>query len=492
MPSFNSKSSTSRSHHDDQQLPSIASGLQQGARTLGAVASPNITTGASGTSTSTPAESATNITGSSTTRGRQDSYTFLSQRPEESPRMMADSAQQMSNTINNNQQQYAQSVPHTPTHISQSQTPSSSHGAQPFSPQSHSHFQPNSQSHAAVGIGGGGGSTTGGSRQRDSAAPNIHLHQATPQSSSFASPPLLSSSSMSSPSAGSAANVPSILQPGTASSRSGASSTTYPAPKTIPTMPPINTNQPQYTPSARPSLNPQHSHSRSSPAGLDQKYIPFNATTPTNKPYSPQTPSMAASHSPLGLSDIRPRMAPEFGNETYSTHHIYDHPPLQTKCNYLAPWPTYAYDWCKWPVHNGNSCGKMAVASYLEDPHNFVHLPPPPTLCHLPASVYLTSVPIRFKSSTLTLSPKRSPLPALQPTAWTSSRSPRPLAPTLSLASLGNLRLPQSNPPTSWPPRETISACGHYHSPSSLSSPIPSIAPLRPILAILPPRSCSH
>ena len=42
--------------------------------------------------------------------------------------------------------------------------------------------------------------------------------------------------------------------------------------------------------------------------------------------------------------------------------------------SYLAPWATYAYDWCKWPVNGGSSCGKMAVGSYLEDPHNFIQI----------------------------------------------------------------------------------------------------------------------
>ena len=45
-----------------------------------------------------------------------------------------------------------------------------------------------------------------------------------------------------------------------------------------------------------------------------------------------------------------------------------------TNSNYLAPFPTYAYDWCKWPVMGGSGAGKMAVASYLEDPHNFIQV----------------------------------------------------------------------------------------------------------------------
>lgn len=45
-----------------------------------------------------------------------------------------------------------------------------------------------------------------------------------------------------------------------------------------------------------------------------------------------------------------------------------------TNSNYLAPWPVFAFDWCKYPVTQGNSAGKMAIGSYLEDPHNFVRL----------------------------------------------------------------------------------------------------------------------
>ena len=44
--------------------------------------------------------------------------------------------------------------------------------------------------------------------------------------------------------------------------------------------------------------------------------------------------------------------------------------------NYLAPWPVFAFDWCKWGVPGGNSAGKIALGSYLEDTHNFVSPPP--------------------------------------------------------------------------------------------------------------------
>jgi WD repeat-containing protein 68 len=42
-----------------------------------------------------------------------------------------------------------------------------------------------------------------------------------------------------------------------------------------------------------------------------------------------------------------------------------------TMSNYLAPWVLYAFDWCKWQP-GGNSAGKVAIGSYLEDGHNFV------------------------------------------------------------------------------------------------------------------------
>jgi WD repeat-containing protein 68 len=185
---------------------------------------------------------------------------------------------------------------------------------------------------------------------------NIHLQQATPSSQ---------------PQQHNMSNLPNTLLPGasSSSSRPPTAATTYSAPQTIPTMPPpINTNQQQYTPRP-PTLNAQHSHSRSSPAGMDQKYIAFSST-PT-KSYNSVTPS--SSHSPLGLADIRPRTNSDLLNRHGSqSAAMYDYAPSQTNCSYTAPWAAYSFDWCKWPVPNGNSCGKMAIGSYLEDPHNFV------------------------------------------------------------------------------------------------------------------------
>lgn len=53
---------------------------------------------------------------------------------------------------------------------------------------------------------------------------------------------------------------------------------------------------------------------------------------------------------------------------------LFNYSDAPTNSNYLAPFATYAYDWCKWPVMGGSGAGKMAVGSYLEDPHNFIQI----------------------------------------------------------------------------------------------------------------------
>lgn len=152
----------------------------------------------------------------------------------------------------------------------------------------------------------------------------------------------------------------------------------------------INTNQQQYTtlPTRSNTMSnnqgqPSHSYSRSSPAGLqDHKYIPFSASSSSNQPdlpppkypqtpqqrnYAPLTPGAGPSHSPLVLDQIRPRANSTLNDE----FHAYG--DLQaTNSNYVAPWAVFAFDWCKYPTLGGNSAGKMAIGSYLEDPHNFV------------------------------------------------------------------------------------------------------------------------
>ena len=184
-------------------------------------------------------------------------------------------------------------------------------------------------------------------------------------------------------------SLPGALQPG---SRPGPSSANT-APSAVPILPQISTQPQSYqTPSTATTVSHAHSYSRSSPAGLDQqKYVPFVNTpeeskfaSPTTQRYAAsQTPQGGSSYSPLGLADIRPRAdsgmsdGPPSANP-YSPENHYSSP---TNCNYLAPWAIYAFDWCKWPAQQnglGDSAGKMAIGSYLEDGHNFVSVR---TLC---------------------------------------------------------------------------------------------------------------
>ena len=207
-----------------------------------------------------------------------------------------------------------------------------------------------------------------------SAAPAFNVQQATPQGGSQPSSVV--------PSNASANNVPGALQP--------AGGLTRPAPissysaSAVPPMQ-IQTNAQQYTqtPSRSSTL---HSHSRSSPTGMDgaQKYIPFNQTptqTPTGITSNPkaynlshtQTPA-GPSHSPLNLTDIRSRAVSDANEGAAGTSTIFSYSDAPTNSNYLAPFATYAYDWCKWPLAGGPGAGKMAVGSYLEDPHNFIQI----------------------------------------------------------------------------------------------------------------------
>ncbi|KZM19835.1 uncharacterized protein EKO05_0004231 [Ascochyta rabiei] len=201
-------------------------------------------------------------------------------------------------------------------------------------------------------------------------APNISLQQATPQGSHY----------------GASAALPGSLQP---AQRPGPSSA-----NTAPTVPTqsIVSNANSYTLPTRSNTISQsqhpssHTYSRSSPAGMgpDQKYIPFSntpeqskytATTPSQK-YYPSTPTTNASHSPLGLADIRPRANSSMDPEGLGAGNTFvsEQNKTPSNSNYLAPWSIYAYDWCKWNVSGGNSAGKMAVGSYIEDNHNFIRI----------------------------------------------------------------------------------------------------------------------
>ncbi|MDI1491004.1 MAG: hypothetical protein OHK93_002209 [Ramalina farinacea] len=159
-------------------------------------------------------------------------------------------------------------------------------------------------------------------------------------------------------------------------------------PQSIPSLPPMP-NPNQQASSSRPSTgNHSHSYSRSSPAGLDQqKYAPFPATpessskyssTPTNR-YAPSQPGQGDTlYSPLGLADIRSGIDAGLSDPASANPYSSDsYPNVATNSNYLAPWPVYAFDWCKWPIQNqqrGNSAGKMAIGSYVEDGHNFIQI----------------------------------------------------------------------------------------------------------------------
>ena len=202
-------------------------------------------------------------------------------------------------------------------------------------------------------------------------APEINLHQATPQGSHY-----------SNPSAGS--SLPGSLQPG----RPGPSASMT-APSTIPTLPQMQTPHQQHTSSSRPStgstLSHAHTYSRSSPAGMDTpKYSPFvntpesakYASPPSHKYTSSQTLQNDSTYSPLGLADIRPLGESGLdGPQSVNPSSNDGFPTFPTNSNYLAPWAIYAFDWCKWPVQqssSGDSAGKMAIGSYVEDGHNFV------------------------------------------------------------------------------------------------------------------------
>ena len=208
-----------------------------------------------------------------------------------------------------------------------------------------------------------------------SSAPAFNVQQATPQSQSQSSSVVPSNASMS--------NVPGALQPAGGAARSAPSSAYPSANNSLPMQ--IQTNAQQYTqpPSRSGTL---HGHSRSSPTGMSmdssQKYIPFNQT-PTQTPVTSnpkaynlshtQTPA-GPSHSPLNLTDIRSRAISDANDGASGPAAMYSYSDTPTNSNYLAPFATYAYDWCKWPVTGGSGAGKMAVGSYLEDPHNFIQI----------------------------------------------------------------------------------------------------------------------
>lgn len=210
-----------------------------------------------------------------------------------------------------------------------------------------------------------------------SAGPQIKLDQTPSNPPSYQSTP----------------GVPSVLQPGGPIGRPQAGgANTAPTLPTMQSMPPPPTQQQQqqdYQTPSKPSLNLSHGYSRSTSAtggydGTNPNYSPYTPTTPggsvatssqfmspTDRGYNAPGSQRNMSHTPLGLADIRPRADSTLSDGLPSgvDFSMQNTPPGTS--NYMAPWATYAFDWCKW-APQGNGAGKVAIGSYLEDGHNFV------------------------------------------------------------------------------------------------------------------------
>jgi DDB1- and CUL4-associated factor 7 len=166
-------------------------------------------------------------------------------------------------------------------------------------------------------------------------------------------------------------NAPGMSLPGALQTGRPGISSSNTAPGSVPTLPPISTTGQYASPSRAATTSHSHSYSHSSPAPTYSD----SASTPTHKQYMSVNTAHAPVYSPLGLADIRPR-ADSTNDEGLMTPNPYLSTQYEpSNCNYLAPWPIYSFDWCKWPAHNqglGDSAGKMAIGSYLEDGHNYV------------------------------------------------------------------------------------------------------------------------
>ncbi|KAF1817026.1 WD40 repeat-like protein [Eremomyces bilateralis CBS 781.70] len=117
---------------------------------------------------------------------------------------------------------------------------------------------------------------------------------------------------------------------------------------------------------------------------MQNQALPESLQAGGGVPPAPQSrPPPSHAHSmPLALDQIRPRANSE--NHDISMGSTYRENVTPGNCSYVAPWPIFAFDWCKWTVHGGStpgggagglgSAGKMAIGSYLEDPHNFIQI----------------------------------------------------------------------------------------------------------------------
>ncbi|KAI9682098.1 MAG: hypothetical protein M1817_000152 [Caeruleum heppii] len=351
-------------HSASAQSPGAAGGIYQAAQTLGSIGAP---TGNLRIATST-----------STTPGEADSF-FQSSGNTPSMGDGGQPRQLSSSAFSGSTSSHSTSAPPSAIHgqYQQYETPRKTVGSSrqpeelhlsPAGPQNASSTFHSVPSHIVPSE--RTASSSGG--------PNINLQQASPQVPNYSDP--LSNSNPS-------GTLPGALLPGI-SGRPGPSSANT-APSTVPTLPQISTQQNQYTTPTRPgTINHAHSYSRSSPAGFDgQKYIPYSSTPETSKyastPSQKYTPIQhqpgAASHSPLGLADIRPRADSGMSDGPTSANPFSyeDSRYTPSSSSYLAPWAIYAFDWCKWPVSPSNGivgAGKVAVGSYLEDSHNFIQI----------------------------------------------------------------------------------------------------------------------
>ncbi|KAK4162342.1 WD40-repeat-containing domain protein [Cladorrhinum sp. PSN259] len=197
----------------------------------------------------------------------------------------------------------------------------------------------------------------------------------------------------------SAGAVPNVLQPGGLNSRPPTLSS-----NTAPIVPTMKQEPPDYKSHQTPtkpnnlSLSSQQHYPRSSPQVKYEEehksgYHPYTPTTPggasSSSQYMSPTDGKYAidskygqsssgsqripSNAPLGLADIRPR-ADSSVSDGLPGSAAYDiaNPQARTS-NYMAPWALYAFDWCKW-APQGNSAGKLAIGSYLEDGHNYIQI----------------------------------------------------------------------------------------------------------------------
>ncbi|KAF7597261.1 hypothetical protein BBP40_008103 [Aspergillus hancockii] len=208
----------------------------------------------------------------------------------------------------------------------------------------------------------------------DNHIPSINVHSMNSQPNQFGG---ASSNSTA---------LPGALQPGNVNRPPAVSMNT--APSVLPTLPQMSTQlqqqpqtqtqtqqqqpppQPQQPPTTpRSNMGNSHGHSRSSPAN------PRYGSSP-GAVFQPHTPQ-GAKYSPLGLADIRPT-GDLLGDPITSPGSLPYNGDNQvpSNSNYMAPWPIYAVDWCKWPVpgNSGSFGGKIALGSFLEDNHNYIQI----------------------------------------------------------------------------------------------------------------------